>query len=162
MISVCGTVWGRRHSSFLYAIFSDEYVYFGETGDMPAARWGQHLGVVDSSFAEKLRNVEGQLQPDDGEVVFIGLYCQIVDEIEASRRKIARRAIEEELHRQFLLNKNLLPSRKTLLSSAPPPVVRHQFPFNVESVAEEAFRLIVCEYKSWVSRDAKLALRVDY
>jgi hypothetical protein len=152
MISVCGTVWGRRHGSFLYAIFSDEYAYFGETGDVPAARWGQHLGSAESSFADKLRCVQDEQINSDGNVVFIGLYCEVVDEIEKSRRRIARRAIEEELHRQFLLNKNLFPTPKLLLSTPPPPSVRHRFPFRVEAVAEEAFKLIVVEYKKWIAR----------
>lgn len=155
MISLCGTVWGQRYGSYLYAIISDEHIYFGETGDIPPARWGAHLGCAGSSFAEKLRIEFSGHTLSTGEIVFIGLYCDMVDEIEDSKRKIARRAIEEELHRQFLLKKNTLPVPKILLSTPPPPVVRHRFPFNVEIVAEKAFDLVVKEYKAWLLRQSR-------
>jgi hypothetical protein len=152
MISVCGTVWGRRHGSFVYAIFADEYVYFGETGDTPPGRWGQHLGTTESSLFGKLLAENEELEFNDRDLFFVGLYCGVVDEIEQSRRKIARRAIEEALHRQYLLNKNLLPAPLVLLSTPPPPAVRHRFPFKVEEIAEEAFGLILNQYTSWSNK----------
>jgi hypothetical protein len=152
MISICGTVWGRRQGSFLYAVFSGEHVYFGETGDVPPARWGQHLAGAESSFAAKLRRVDDQQSESDAVVFFVGLYCDAVDTIEKNKRKIARRAIEEELHRQFLLNKNLLPAPKILLSTPPPPVVRHRFPFDVEQMAAQAYKSIVAEYIAWLRK----------
>ena len=145
-----------------YAIVSDEHVYFGETGDVPPARWGAHLGSARSSFSEKLQTKDDGFYLYTSDVVFIGLYCQVIDGIEESRRKVARRAIEEELHRQFLLNKNALPSPKTLLSTPPPPAVRHYFPFNVESVAEQAFRLVVEEYISWIKRKRNVIFPVTH
>lgn len=151
MISLCGTVWGRRYGSFLYAIFSDEHVYFGETGDMPSARWGQHLGHADSSFAEKLQTSLNGQPAYKGDIVFIGIYCDVIDEIEDSRRRIARRAVEEELHRQFLLNKNSLPTERELLSTPPPAPIRQKFPFPVEAIAKQAFELIVSQYLSWLT-----------
>jgi len=150
MISVCGTVWGKRYGSYLYAIFSDDYVYFGETGDVPSARWGQHLGHANSSFTEKLAIAREGMPEYEGEVFFVGLHCLAVDTIEPSKRKIARRAIEEELHRQFLLNRNLIPGDKLILSTPPSAPVRQKFPFVPEKVAEEAFRLILKQYLDWL------------
>lgn len=157
MIAFSGAVWGRRGGSYLYAIFHRDCVYFGETGDVPAGRWGQHLGSSDSAFFEKYR-IEGFEDHQEGhDVVFLGLHCADVDQLEPSKRKIARRAIEEELHRQFLLNKNRLPRSLQLLSSPPPPAVRHRFPFKVDQLAIQAFDLILKEYFVWCESRASYA-----
>lgn len=149
MITFSGAVWGRRGGSYLYAIFHRDYVYFGETGDVPTGRWGQHLGTSDSAFFEKYSMADLHDIDEEHDVVFLGLHCEDVDQLEPSKRKIARRAIEEELHRQFLLNKNKLPKTFELLSSPPPPAVRHRFPFKIDQVAVQAFEIILQEYLAW-------------
>ncbi|MFU8291157.1 GIY-YIG nuclease family protein [Pseudomonas aeruginosa] len=152
MIEHCGTVWGFRGCSYLYAIFSADHAYIGETGNLPAARWGSHLSKADSSFAEKLKiELEASSsQPYEKEFVYIGLYCKVIDLEEESKRKFARLAIEDELHRQFYLNENSFGSPKKLLSRSSQRSSRLSFGFDVESFAKYAIHTIIGEYKKYL------------
>lgn len=149
MIEHCGTVWGLRGRSYLYAIFTSNYAYIGETGNMPAARWGSHLSTADSSFAEKLKNELNlhHLPAYEGEFLYIGLYCEIADREEVAKRRFARRAIEEAIHREFLLNANEFGAPKKLLSTATGISDRIILGFDVDSFAKYAFKKIVDEFR---------------
>jgi hypothetical protein len=150
MISFSGKVWGLRRSSYVYAVVQGSYVYFGETGEVPPGRWGQHLGAG-GTFARKLVTEDDEGTIADQQIVFIGIRCLVVDNEKPAYQKIARRAIEEELHRQFNLNSGALGEDLTLVSQPPPPAVRRQWTFEPREVARQIYVMLVDEYKIWRS-----------
>lgn len=152
MIAHCGTVWGVRGSSYLYAIFTSNHAYIGETGNLPTARWGSHLSKADSSFAEKLRKEldASDALPYDGEFVYIGIHCKVIDMEDERKRKFARLAIEDEIHRQFFLNGNHFGATKKLLSTSTKRSSRITFGFDVESFAKYAIHKIIEEYTKYL------------
>lgn len=150
MINHCGTVRGRRDCSYIYMIFTTEHVYIGETGNIPPARWGNHLGSSRSSFLQKINNqphTEEQASYS-GEFIYIGIHCEVIDQEPKERQKIARLAIEDAIHTEYLLNKNQFGGNKTLLSTSK-SVTRHRFGFDVESFAKAAIDLIFKEYQKF-------------
>ncbi|QUE77472.1 hypothetical protein [Stutzerimonas stutzeri] len=156
MIYHCGTVWGFRNCSYLYAIFTSDHAYIGETGILPTSRWGSHLSKADSSFSEKLRKEFSatNCSPYDGEFVYIGLHCEVIDREDERKRKFARLAIEDEIHRLFHLNENSFGQPKKLLSRSTKRSPRISFGFDVESFAEHAIRTVIDEYQKYLKKAA--------
>lgn len=154
MIAHCGTVWGTRGTSYLYAIFTTDHAYIGETGNLPTARWGSHLSKADSSFSEKLRKELESSSADayEGEFVYIGIQCKVIDLEDERKRKFARQAIEDEIHRQFFLNGNSFGSTKKLLSTSIKRSPRITFSFDVESFAKYAIHKIIEEYRNYLNQ----------
>lgn len=149
MISHCGTVWGATDKSYIYAIFAKDFAYIGETGSLPTKRWGSHLTHADSAFAEKLDTVlKGYgLPPYKGEFVYIGICCSVIELEDENKRKFARLAIEDELHREFLVNKNAFGSPKALLSRSADPSSRVSFKNDIKSFAKNAMDIIIKQYQ---------------
>lgn len=118
---------------------------------MPAARWGSHLGKTDSSFMEKLKKelefLERPIYDDD--IVYIGLHCKVIDDEVENKRKFARLAIEDEIHKQFMLNTNSFGSFKKLLSRPTKRSARISLSFDVESFAKYATQVLIEEYKKY-------------
>lgn len=158
MIAHCGTVWGTRGSSYLYAILTSSHAYIGETGNLPTARWGSHLSKADSSFCEKLRK---ELEATDratydGEFVYIGIQCKVIDLEDKAKRKFARQAIEDEIHRQFILNENHFGSPKKLLSTSIKRSPRIRLGFDIESFAKYAISKIIEEYNKYLEATSRI------
>jgi hypothetical protein len=151
MTALAGTVWGDLRTSHLYAIFKGEYVYFGETGNMPPARWKSHM-TSDTDFVGKLKAVDpAELAKQGSPLFFVGVCISMADLEPTTKQKIARRAIEAELHRRFALDATpVLPASK-LLSSSPAAPVGHTFSFDKVGVATAVYSLIADEYQRWRS-----------
>lgn len=151
LITHCGTVWGSRGRSYLYMILTTDHAYIGETGNLPTSRWGSHLSKANSSFSEKLRiELENTSCPDyDEDFVYIGLYCGVIEEEEDEKRKYARVAIEEAIHREYLLNGNRFGGIKKLLSRPSSRSLRITLGFDVDSYAKHAIELLVGEYSRY-------------
>lgn len=150
MITLAGTVWGSSRTSHLYAIFKGPYVYFGETGHVPPVRWKSHL-TSQNDFLGKLYEVDEEEANSSGKIFFVGIHIPCADSEPAPMQKIARRAIEAELHKCFALDPTGVAPAKILLSSPPPSPVKHSFSFNKRDVADGVYRLIAEQYKSWLS-----------
>jgi len=145
MITPAGMIWGPRKASYVYAVVQGESIYFGETGDLPARRWGQHLGVG-GTFTSAL-GIEGFATSD--EVLFVGVRCTAVDGEMEAYRKLARRAVEEELHRQFFLDSGAFGEELSVVSNAPSAPVRVAWSFDPRAAAIEAYRIVVNDFKRW-------------
>ncbi|MCP1575354.1 hypothetical protein J2S30_003733 [Herbaspirillum rubrisubalbicans] len=154
MTVFCGTVWGRLRTSHLYAVFKGPYVYFGETGHVPPVRWKGHL-TSDSDFVGKLRDVDPATLADDFPIFFVGIHLGVADDQPETLRKIARRAIEAELHRRFELDPSHLFPAKELLSTPPPVPVRHKFSFDRISISQAVYEIVAKEYQNWRKRMEK-------
>lgn len=152
MITHCGTVWGATGCSYLYAIFTLEYAYIGETGNLPTARWGSHLSKADSSFLEKLRKELESCNspPYQGDFLYIGLHCEDIDNEDEEKRKYARLAIEDAIHREFYLNQTSFWPAKKLLSTSSKRSTRISLSFNVEDFAKKAIDKIIFEYSKYI------------
>ncbi len=151
MISLAGIVWGSPRTSHLYAIFKGRYVYFGETGHVPPVRWKSHL-TSENDFLGKLYDVDIVEAKSPSPIFFVGIYIPCADSEPEPRQKIARRAIEAELHKRFALDPTQVAPAAALLSNPPPSPVRHSFSFNKSEVADSVYKLIAQQYKSWLVR----------
>jgi hypothetical protein len=148
MISLAGTVWGSPRTSHLYAIFKGRYVYFGETGHVPPVRWKSHL-TSSSDFLGKLHDADLTEATSSTHLLFVGICISCADDEPEAKRKIARRAIEAELHKIYELDPGRVAPATFLLSSAPPSPVSHSFSFDKAVIAASVYDLIVREYESW-------------
>lgn len=159
LIAHCGTVWGCRGRSYLYMILTSDHAYIGETGNLPTSRWGSHLSKADSSFSEKLRiELENTESPEyDDDFIYIGLYCGVIEEEEMEKRKYARVAIEEAIHREYLLNGNRFGGLKKLLSRPSTRSLRIKLGFDVDSYAKHAIELLIEEYNKYQETAEKTA-----
>lgn len=154
MITLAGTVWGSPRTSHLYAIFKGQYVYFGETSHVPPVRWKSHL-TSKNDFLGKLYEFDIEEASSPSPIFFIGIHIPCADLEPEPRQKIARRAIEAELHKRFELNPNCMAPARQVLSSAPPSPVKHTFSFNKKEIADYVYKMIAEEYQSWLSSHAK-------
>jgi hypothetical protein len=148
MTVFCGTVWGKLRTSHLYAVFKGPYVYFGETGHVPPVRWKGHL-TSESDFVGKLRAADPDVLADDYPIFFVGIHLGVADDEPEDRRKIARRAIEAELHKRFELDPSHLYPATQLLSSPPSSPVRHKFPFDKAKISQKVYEIVAQEYQKW-------------
>lgn len=148
MISHCGTVWGLRASSYIYAIFTDHFAYIGETGELPPQRWGSHLSKANSSFSQKLSSKLKSFGHEDydGIFLYIGLHCDIVDQENEDKRKFARCALEHAIHEKFSASQNKFGEQRLLLSSSRPISPRINLGFNVEAIAQQIIDLLSEKY----------------
>lgn len=153
MTVLAGTIWGQLRTSHLYAVFKGPYIYFGETGNVPPVRWKGHL-TSETDFIGKLRGVDPVVAADETPVFFVGIRISVADAEPEAKRKIARRAIEAELHKRFSLNPTLVSPAISLLSSSPSVPVRHQFNFDRVSIANTVYAMIADEYKIWLSQNS--------
>jgi hypothetical protein len=153
MSVLAGTVWGDLYTSHLYAIFKGRYVYFGETGHVPPARWRSHLSSP-TDFIGKLSDVDPDEARRGGPIFFVGVHIGSADAEPATKQKIARRAIEAELHKHFLLNPVLVKPATELLSTPPACPVSHTFCFDRASVAQSVYGVIAEAYRGWLNRFA--------
>lgn len=149
MIALAGTVWGSPRTSHLYAIFKGQYIYFGETGHVPPVRWKSHL-TSQTDFIGKLQDTDAEEAAGESPVFFVGIHIACADQEPQLKQKIARRAIEAELHKKFSLDPSPVMPAAILLSTPPPSPVRHTFSFDKGSVAESVYQLIATEFRRWV------------
>jgi hypothetical protein len=159
MISPAGTVWGVARASYIYAIVNGATLYIGETGDLPPKRWGQHLQAGGTYIGKASAAGVSITGPDD--VLFLAVRCRDLDLESPPYRKLARRAVEEEVHRQFLLDNRALGDEFQLLSLAPSPPIRYNWAFNVVEVAKEIHAHFITEWVSWsaAAQDAQNSRR---
>ena len=149
MTTLVGTIWGHLRTSHLYAVFKGSYVYFGETGHVPPVRWKGHL-TSETDFLGKLNDVAPEVVTDETPIFFVGIHINIADEEPETRRKIARRAIEAELHQRFSLDPKPISPATELLSSAPKVPLKHKFTFDKVAIANEVYTIIATEYQKWL------------
>jgi alkanesulfonate monooxygenase SsuD/methylene tetrahydromethanopterin reductase-like flavin-dependent oxidoreductase (luciferase family) len=151
MTILAGTICGQLKTSHLYAVFKGPYVYFGETGNVPPVRWKGHL-TSEADFIGKLKKVDIAAAFDDEPIFFVGIHISVADAEPEAKRKVARRAIEAELHQRFSLDPARVTPAINLLSSSPPVPARHQFGFDKVSVATAVYAMIADEYQKWLMR----------
>lgn len=142
----CGTIHGGKGDSFVYGILAGTYVYFGETGDIPPKRWGQHISAA-GTLTAKLTDMSQERAIESDDMVFVGIRCAPIHSLPRSLQKIARRLVEEELHRRFFADKGAVHPDAELVST-PPPVSRLiKLPFDPRLVAIQAYELICHEFR---------------
>jgi hypothetical protein len=123
-------------------------VYFGETGDFPVKRWNAHV-TSNADFLGKLAAIDPDAVVDGEPLFFVGIHIRDADSEPQSMRKLARRAVEAELHKRFALDPGPVGAELQLLSSAPAAPVRHAFNFDKAEIAKSTYKLIAQEYSRW-------------
>ncbi|QWZ82204.1 MULTISPECIES: GIY-YIG nuclease family protein [Aeromonas] len=140
MIKISGYVVGAHRCSYIYLIKSNEYIYVGETGSFPVIRWGAHL----SSSGTFTVNMKNHVNNDEGLInaQFICFECTDILKEADNYKKIARRAIEAELHRQLSLNPWIFGEEIFLVSRSPNHPVRHKFTFDPVDCARKIMTML--------------------
>lgn len=151
MTTLAGTIWGQLRTSHLYAVFKGQYVYFGETGHVPPVRWKGHL-TSETDFIGKLKMVDLDTASDETPIFFVGVHISVADDEPETMRKIARRAIEAELHSRFSLDPTPITPASELLSTPPRVPVKHKFKFDKASIANTVYTMIAAEYQKWLAQ----------
>ena len=151
MTLLAGTVWGELRTSHLYAIFKGQYIYFGETGHVPPVRWKSHL-TSQTDFIGKLLQIDPVEANGSAPIFFVGVHIGMADNEPTTKQKIARRAIEAELHKRFSLNPSLVYPASILLSTPPESPVSHSFNFDKINVATSVYSMIANEYGQWLNK----------
>lgn len=152
MTTLAGTIGGKLRTSHLYAVFKGPYIYFGETGNVPPVRWKGHL-TSEADFIGKLREADPAIASDESPVFFVGIHIGVADAEPENKRKIARRAIEAELHQRFSLDSTPVEPATRLLSTPPASPVRHTFNFDKSTVANTVYAMIAAEYQTWLAQN---------
>lgn len=151
MMYISGIISGAFRCSYIYLISYGRYIYIGETGNHPVLRWGSHLSK-NGSFINKLDRGNESLLTDD-DIFFISVRCSEIECESIYKRKIARRAIEAELHRKYLLNPGVFGHESTLISNPPGDPVRHNFSFDPSDMAKKIYQNISDSYVDWLKND---------
>jgi hypothetical protein len=149
-MKISGILTGGINYSYIYLINYDRYIYIGETGNHPALRWGSHL-TKNGSFISNLNKLEGISIRNDEDIFFISIRCNEVEKENIYKRRIARRAIEAELHRSYVLDPRVFGPDSKLISSPPQDPTRQVFSFDPCSIAKEIYEIITQRYEKWAN-----------
>ncbi|HGP0863362.1 TPA: hypothetical protein ACLFOW_000945 [Yersinia enterocolitica] len=150
MIKSNGILVGARYCSNIYFIIHNGYLYIGETGGHPSIRWGGHLSKG-GTLRENLRRFEEDDINEYKEIFFASIATNIIDYEDDLNRKIARKAVEYEVQRHFILNSYVFGEELRVVSTASTNPVRHSFGFDPESFSQAILQMAVEKYKKWKS-----------
>ncbi|MGG8078639.1 hypothetical protein ACU62J_18590 [Klebsiella aerogenes] len=150
MIKSNGVLVGARYCSNIYFIIHNGYLYIGETGGHPSIRWGGHL-CKGGTLRENLRRFEEDDINEMEEIFFASVATSIIDNEEHFNRKIARKAVEYEVQRHFLLNPNIFGEELRCVSTVSSNPVRHSFSFDPDSFSQAILKMASEKYKKWKS-----------
>ncbi|MCK1969294.1 hypothetical protein MT962_003153 [Franconibacter sp. IITDAS19] len=145
---ISGILTGEISSSYIYLISYSQYIYIGETGSHPAVRWGNHLGKR-GTFLVNLYEMEGEQLSSEEDIFFISIKCNEIDCEDVYKRKIARRAVEAELHRSYALNPDVFGPDSRIISRPPSDPVWQSFRFDPCTIAKEIYSEISKRYQEW-------------
>ncbi|EPY5324568.1 hypothetical protein ACXDTH_005287 [Klebsiella variicola] len=149
-MKVAGVISGALKSSYIYLIMLENYVYIGESGCLPVVRWGSHLNK-NGTFLNNLFNKQLVTMSDAANIFFVGVNCAEVEREDPFKQKIARRAIEAELHRRYLLDPNCFGPDSVLISNPPADPTRFTFSFDPKSLASNVYAEMTSRYQEWSS-----------
>ena len=114
MIDLAGSIRGRPHHPYIYAIIKSYCIYIGETQQHPVSRWGQHLQEI-GSFSKRLKEADYDLWSADKELLFICIDCCKIAELSLEEHKIVTQYVEHKVHEKCILNlPSLAPIEKVI------------------------------------------------
>lgn len=149
MIKNNGLLIGARHCSNIYIIVHLDYIYIGETGSHPAIRWGSHL-VKNGTFRKNMRGMYDDDLIKNEDIFFASFAVPDVEIEPESNRRLARMAIETEVHRAFFLNTSALGDELFITSTCEEYPTRHRFSFDPAAIARTLFEEICARYQEWL------------
>ena len=149
-MKIAGVISGAFKSSYIYLIMFENYVYIGESGCLPVVRWGSHL-TKNGTFLTNLLSKQSVNISDAADIFFVGVNCVEVESEDPFKQKIARRAIEAELHRRYLLDPNSFGPDSVLISNPPADPTRFTFSFDPKSLASNVYTEMASRYQEWSS-----------
>jgi len=145
-----GFIVSFRHKSHVYVIVHNDFLYIGQTGSHPAIRWGSHLSST-GSFTKNLKYFHDEEIVKDKDIFFGCYELPIVDQEVESKRRLARMAVETELHKLICLQPRKLGFDSFLTSTCEEYPIRHTFNFSPEKVASVIFSRVVSDFCKWSS-----------
>lgn len=147
MIRHNGLLSGARYCSNVYFIVHKGYLYIGETGSHPAIRWGSHL-QKNGSLRENIRRFNDDI--DESEDIFFASFAvSIIDSEDENKRKLARLAVEYEVHRCFHKHSSAFNEDLTIVSQVKGFPTRHNFSFDPTSFAWAIYEEACQRYEAW-------------
>lgn len=120
---------------YIYIVSFGNYYYIGETGGHPVIRWGQHLSNKSGSLMKNLKSNYDEELSLNNKVDCFSYYCDCVFEEDTNKQRLARRAIEAELHYQFCSKGSVHLDEFCIVSTPPTFPIRHKFQLDAEKIA---------------------------
>ncbi|WP_462171613.1 hypothetical protein [Pseudoalteromonas xiamenensis] len=143
-----GFISSLRYKSHLYIIIHNDFLYIGETGSHPAIRWGRHI-VKGGTFYENLKYFHDEEIQQDKDIFFCCYELSIVDKEIKSKRRLARMAVETELHKLVCLQPDKFGFESFLTSRYEEYPVRHSFGFAPAAIADKIFDRAAKDFAEW-------------
>ncbi len=143
-----GLITSLRYQSHLYVIIHNDFLYIGETGSHPAIRWGSHLSKS-GTFVQNLKYFHDEVLDIEKDIFFSSYELSMVEDEPCSKRKLARMAVETELHKLVCLQPNKFGFESFITSRYEEYPVRHGFNFKPAEVANHIFDRVVNDYNNW-------------
>jgi hypothetical protein len=147
MIKNNGVLSGSRYCSNIYFIVHKEYLYIGETGSHPAIRWGSHL-QKNGSLRENIKRFDDDID-ESQDIFFASFAVTIIDTENENIRKLARLAVEHEVHRCFYIHASAFNEDLKVVSRVGSYPTRHSFSFDPTSFARAIFEEACRRYETW-------------
>ncbi|EPO2918953.1 hypothetical protein DSL61_10705 [Vibrio cholerae] len=151
MMSKINVIESKYSGHYIYIVSFKEYYYIGETSHHPVVRWGQHFTDESQSLMKNLKEKYGEELPVIGNIKCFSYSCDFISEEQGNKQKLARRAIEAELHYKFCSDGDIHFEEFNIVSNPPTFPVRHKLGFDAEIVANNIF-------DSYISTGNNLAL----
>jgi hypothetical protein len=80
MISSTGILRGRRRVPNIYFICKHQYLYIGQTQDIPVIRWRDHIRIM-GSFSSNLRDADEDAFISKAVISFAAYQCDYIHEL---------------------------------------------------------------------------------
>lgn len=151
MISVSGSLKGKRKSPYLYVIVKSYCMYIGETQQHPVLRWGQHLCQC-GSFVSRLREADEDVWARDEDIFFYCLYCNRIAQTSDEEHKIITQYIEHKVHELCILNlSELYPVERIISDTEKTAPARCRYQWG-DDLARAIYEKIAQQIKIWSSK----------
>ena len=143
-IDYAGSIQGIRKYPYIYFIIKGDFLYVGQTQDIPVIRWGGHL-TSNGTFSKKLRAKDAELYMDASVTKFFAFRC---DKIQLSVNDIEKRTvtcfIEHRIHEKLICHKKVGPKYELIsdTSRTAPRSCKYGW---VDSVADEIIAIFLAE-----------------
>jgi hypothetical protein len=107
MISPTGTLLGWRRTPYIYFIRKHQYLYVGQTQDIPVIRWGDHMGSM-GSFSVNLRRIDEEAFLSTGVICFAAYQCDdIRDLVPPVQHQLVTQYVEHMVHVKVICHPSL-------------------------------------------------------
>ena len=109
MINRIGPIQGFLRDPYIYFISIANYLYIGETSQLPVRRWGQHISER-GTFLERMKDIDYEVLHQGSALTFIGYSCKPIRDVNLMNQKTVLRYLEHKVHEKLVCHPILGPT----------------------------------------------------